>query len=78
MQIHQRIKFRHLQCFLEVARQSSVGKAAISLAITQPAVSKTIRELEDILEVKLVIEAWPGLAESTKAQIVALVSKSPK
>jgi len=48
-----RIKYRHLQCFLEVARQKSLVKAADSLAISQPAVSKTIRELEDILGVRL-------------------------
>jgi LysR family pca operon transcriptional activator len=48
-----RIKYRHLQCFLEVARQKSLVRAADSLAISQPAVSKTIRELEDILGVRL-------------------------
>ena len=48
-----RIKFRHLQCFLEIARQGSVNKAATTLAISQPAVSKTLRELEDTLDVKL-------------------------
>ncbi|MDB5991498.1 MAG: LysR family transcriptional regulator [Herbaspirillum sp.] len=51
--INGRIKFRHLQCFLVVARQRSLQKAAQTLSITQPAVSKTIKELEDILRVRL-------------------------
>jgi LysR family pca operon transcriptional activator len=51
--INGRIKFRHLQCFLVVARQRSLQKAAQTLSITQPAVSKTIKELEDILCVRL-------------------------
>ncbi len=53
MNLHSRIKFRHLQCFLEVARQRSVNQAAATLAISQPAVSKTLRELEETLDVKL-------------------------
>lgn len=48
-----RIRFRHLQCFLTIAQLRSVGAAAESLAITQPALSKTLRELEDALGVKL-------------------------
>ena len=42
---------RHLRCFVEVARLASVGQAADALAISQPAVSKTLRELEERLGV---------------------------
>jgi LysR family transcriptional regulator, pca operon transcriptional activator len=49
----QRVKFRHLICFLEVARLKSLVKAADVLGVTQPAVSKTLHELEEILDVRL-------------------------
>ena len=48
-----RIKFRHLQCFLAVAEQGSLQKASGVLSITQPAVSKTLKELESLLAVRL-------------------------
>lgn len=41
-----RIKLRHLACFVEVAGQKSFGRAAQALAMTQPAISKAIAELE--------------------------------
>ena len=59
--IDPRVKLRHLACFVEVARLSSVGKAAESLNISQPAVSKTIQELEGILEGKLFDRSRRGL-----------------
>lgn len=56
-----RIKFRHLQTFIEVARQKSVGKAADVLSVTQPAVTRTIRELEDYLGVDLFEKEGRGI-----------------
>lgn len=48
-----RIKLRHLQCALAVAEHGGLQNAAERLAISQPAVSKTLKELEDILGVRL-------------------------
>lgn len=51
--IDPRVKLRHIVCFLEVARLRSVVKAAERLNMSQPAASKTIQELEDILDTRL-------------------------
>ena len=59
--IDARMKIRHLQCFLEVARLGHVGRAADQLAVTQPAVSKTLRELEEMLAVRLFARGPRGL-----------------
>ncbi|ASR45430.1 LysR family transcriptional regulator [Paenibacillus kribbensis] len=47
------LDIRHLQYFLEVARLRSFTKAAQSMFITQPTISKTIKSLEDELGVTL-------------------------
>ena len=61
MKLDPRIKLRHLQCFLEAATQRNVSRAAERLSITQPAASKTIRELEDVLGVRLLARAKNGV-----------------
>lgn len=43
------IKLRQLECFVEVARQNSVTGASQTLRLTQPAVTRALRELEDAL-----------------------------
>ncbi|MFF7708090.1 pca operon transcription factor PcaQ [Pseudomonas sp. NPDC007930] len=53
MNLDSRIKFRHLLCFLEIARQGSFARAADVMAITQPAISKTLKELETLLGTRL-------------------------
>ena len=44
-----RIRLRHLQCFLAVAQFGNLRRAAQALSITQPAVTKTLNELEELL-----------------------------
>lgn len=44
---------RHLEYFIEVARQKSFSKAADIIHISQPSISKAIRELENELGVTL-------------------------
>jgi LysR family pca operon transcriptional activator len=61
MGIDKRIKFRHLTCFLELASARSIARAAERLAISQPAISKTLKELEEILEVRLFERGHRGL-----------------
>ena len=48
------IKFRHLVCLLEIVRQGSVSRAAETLAIAQPALSRSLAELEEIVGAKLI------------------------
>lgn len=64
-----RIKFRHLQTFIEVARQKSVGKAADVLSVTQPAVTRTIRELEDYLGAALFEKEGRGIRISPFGEV---------
>ena len=47
--------FHHLKYFVEVAEQKSFSKAARNLHISQSAISRTIRALEDELGVVLFI-----------------------
>ncbi|MFY9211807.1 MAG: pca operon transcription factor PcaQ [Aestuariivita sp.] len=48
-----RIKIRHLQAFVEISRQKSLKRAAEVLNLTQPAISKTLKELEEVVQTPL-------------------------
>ncbi|MBR0933714.1 pca operon transcription factor PcaQ [Bradyrhizobium jicamae] len=56
-----RIKYRQVSCFLEVAERRSFVRAAEALHTTQPAVSKTIAELEEALGVVLLERSRRGV-----------------
>ncbi|MEP9400045.1 pca operon transcription factor PcaQ [Mesorhizobium sp. KR2-14] len=67
--IESRVRFRHLQTFLEVARQKSVVKAAGILNVSQPAVTKTIRELEEALGVAVLERDGRGIRITRSGEI---------
>ncbi|MFF8508969.1 LysR family transcriptional regulator [Streptomyces sp. NPDC015492] len=48
------IELRHLRCFLAIAEESSLTRAAARLHLTQPAVSRTLAALEQHLGARLV------------------------
>ncbi|WP_300721958.1 pca operon transcription factor PcaQ [Pseudomonas sp.] len=62
MNIDTRIKYRHLVCFLEMARQGSLARAADVLAVSQPAMSKTLKELEELLTATLFVRHKNGIS----------------
>ncbi|CAM4060242.1 pca operon transcription factor PcaQ [Vreelandella rituensis] len=74
--LNARIKLRHLQAFLEVARHRSFARAAERLAITQPGMSKTIRELEESLGASL-FERTPKGVALTQAGLTLLRHAGP-
>jgi DNA-binding transcriptional LysR family regulator len=61
-----RLELKHLRQLTEVADKGSIRAAAEALAITQPALSRSIRAIENELGVKLV-ERGPRGAELTPA-----------
>jgi len=63
--ISQKLRLRQLRCFVTVARMKSFVAAAESLGLTQPAVSRSIRELEQTLGHELFDRSTRG-AELTR------------
>ena len=67
--IDRRIKFRHVQSFVEICRQKSLKKAAERQYLTQPAISKTLKELEDIVGSQLVNRSRAGVSPTKEGEI---------
>lgn len=51
--LDRRIRLRHLACFLAAVQHETIGAAAEAIGMTQPAASKTLKELEAILGARL-------------------------
>ncbi|MTI18863.1 pca operon transcription factor PcaQ [Rhodobacteraceae bacterium RKSG542] len=64
-----RLKLRHLEAFVEVARQNSVSRAAKALNLTQPAVTRTLKELEEICGKPLLEKQGRGIKLSQFGEV---------
>lgn len=67
--LHPHLRLRHLNCFLETARLGSLSAAAQALNVSQPAASKTLRELEEILGVQLFDRSGRRLALTAEGKL---------
>jgi LysR family pca operon transcriptional activator len=65
-----RLKLRHLNCLVAIAEHGSFVRAADALSITQPAVSKTIAELQNILGQQLVERTRKGIELTSAGRVL--------
>ncbi|MFS4437701.1 LysR substrate-binding domain-containing protein [Paracoccaceae bacterium GXU_MW_L88] len=69
MTMHPGIKLRHIRAFLDVAAEGTVTGAARRQGISQPALSKTISELETLLDQSLFTRQGRRLALSRAGEM---------
>ncbi|WP_373376127.1 LysR substrate-binding domain-containing protein [Cupriavidus nantongensis] len=60
-----RLRLRHLYCFVAVSQTQHLGRAADRLGLTQPAVSKTLSELEALTGTGLLVRRRAGTELTT-------------
>ena len=65
-----RLRFRHLQLIAEVERTGSLSRAAETLSLTQPALSKALKEIEDMLGFEIFHRGARGLHKTTQGTVV--------
>ncbi|HYF16787.1 MAG TPA: LysR family transcriptional regulator [Ramlibacter sp.] len=65
-----RLRFRHLKLLVELRRCGTLGKAAAGLHLTQPALSKMLREVEDAFGVTIFERGPRGLAPTARGQAI--------
>jgi DNA-binding transcriptional LysR family regulator len=69
--IGRRLKLRDLHILLAVVQHGSMAKAAVELAISQPAVSKAISDMEHVLGVRLLDRARNGIVPTAYGHALA-------
>ncbi len=68
--IRKRLRMRHLQLMLALSESPSLRQAAQGLALTQPAATKSLQELEEVLGVSLFTRHARGLDPTVSGEAV--------
>src|SRR5262245_45553969 len=66
------MELRDLEYFAVIAEHGHLGRAAEALRLSQPALSKSLRRLEQILEVRLVSRTPKGVELTTEGSLLLL------
>ncbi|MBN3810180.1 LysR family transcriptional regulator [Paraburkholderia sp. Ac-20347] len=66
-----RLRLRHLNCIVAIAQERTLARAAARLNLSQPAVSKTLAELEQWAGARLVERGRNGAALTAAASSVS-------
>jgi LysR family pca operon transcriptional activator len=64
-----RLKLRHIEAFNAIARELSLKQAAEQLNLTQPAISRTLKELEAYLQVRLMDRSRAGVRLTAQGEV---------
>ena len=64
------MELRDLEYFVVVAEQGNLGRAAEQLRLSQPALSKSLKRLEDALEVRLFRRSANGMELTAEGSLL--------
>lgn len=67
--INRRIKYRHIECFTAIERLGSLKAASETLCLSQPALSKTLRDIEEILGTRLMERDRGGIQLTPEGEV---------
>jgi DNA-binding transcriptional LysR family regulator len=75
-QVERRLKLRELRILLEVSKAGTMGRAAATLSVSQPVVSKAVSELEAVLGVRLFDRTALGITPTAHGRAMINCSRA--